>query len=311
MGGREAVISVLVLKPVWYNSMGFSGPNFTFILRKCGYITPRFCSLHSQLDMRHALSGGVSLRALDPDPPPFLSDPPAPLSAASSPTAITDAVHETRVLVACARPLEHGERLQMSSTPPRTPRARCRSRIPRIVLRVPPHLPALLPPFMPSGPWRASSPPSITGVVHFTPSASARCRAAHILHAYAWLIHGAPDVYGRDGRPPCTGLESIAIARVATASDAARISAWRGRTTRCRTFRASRDALWSTSGVAHLSPQSRGHRRQERNRKGKSAPQSGGVIYQRDQPSASVPVIAVHDDQRSTTSKGPRRRRPR
>ncbi|KAJ6529192.1 hypothetical protein DFH09DRAFT_1412415 [Mycena vulgaris] len=158
----------------------------------------------SRLDMRHALSGGVSLRALDPNPPPFLSDPPAPLSAASSPTAITDAVHETRVLVACAHPLEHGEHLQMGSTPPRTPRARCRSRIPRIVLCAPLHSPALLPPFLPSGPWRASSPPSITGVVHFTASASARFRAAHILHAYAWLIHGAvglPDVYGRDRRP--------------------------------------------------------------------------------------------------------------
>ncbi|KAJ6600512.1 hypothetical protein DFH09DRAFT_1355752 [Mycena vulgaris] len=191
--------------------------------------------------MRHALSGGVSLRALDPDPPPFLSDPPAPLSAASSPTAITDAVHRTSALwlrrarrIDALTPrtrLRRGPCCVCSpsgawrappdgSTPPRTPRA-----IPRIVLRVPPHSPALLPPFMPSGPWRASSPPSIMGVVHFTPSASARCRAAHILHAYAWLIHGAvglPDVYGQDGRPSCTDLESIAIARVATASDAAR-----------------------------------------------------------------------------------------
>ncbi|KAJ6558771.1 hypothetical protein DFH09DRAFT_1317038 [Mycena vulgaris] len=227
--------------------MGFSSPNCTFIQRESGYIALRFCSLRSQLDTRHAFSGGVSLRALDPDPPPFLSDPPAPLSAASSPTAITDAVHETSalwlrrarridaahslaqgVLVVCARPLEHGECLRTGSTPPRTP-AHPSHRSPRAPSFTcpPPLLHAL---------WRASSPPSMTGVVHFAPSASARCRehtcrapmppgAGCILRAYVWLIHGAVgllDVYGQDGRPSCTGVESIALARITTASNATR-----------------------------------------------------------------------------------------
>ncbi|KAJ6489399.1 hypothetical protein DFH09DRAFT_1105425 [Mycena vulgaris] len=193
MGGREAVIrsgitawaSAAPIALLFYESPGTSRS------ASAPYTPSSACR---RLDTRHAFSGDVSLGALDPDPPPFLPDPPAPLSTASSPTAITDAVHETSALwfrrarhidALTPRPrLRRGSLLcvlalwSMASTsgwvaplPERPARVAGRASLASFSVCPLIHLPSSL-----HALWRASSPPSMTGVVHFAPSASARCR---------------------------------------------------------------------------------------------------------------------------------------
>ncbi|KAJ6579127.1 hypothetical protein DFH09DRAFT_1077421 [Mycena vulgaris] len=253
MGGREVVITVLAFKPVWYISVGVSGPNCAFVLRIQAGHAPR-----------------IFLCTLDFDPPPFL---PVHPSRAGSPVAIIDAVpnsstswpHRARcsdtstpharvrrgVVVVSARPQEHGECLRKGSILPERP-ARGRwgrasvtsfSAFPFIHrLCSLPSLHALL---------RASSLPSITGAagpwwrqVHrhrhqFPVHASLRklgdhdglrapeavlIRAVRLSGKYAGTGDILPKWAARDSRLPAfpprgTGHEPVTVAYATSASD--------------------------------------------------------------------------------------------